>query len=189
MRRRPSSDIVPPDLPRGVSWSRRPAGIQPVPALLEFMRVALQSIIVNVSQAMFPREGRPSLDIGDEAGGNEIRSRDRPLHFSAANFPRVELYQGGGIQIEDHLRSSSTISASDFSPGPITIGRNAPRILPPFAGSIPGIRRRRRATFREFRGAPLRVGRWSQRQQPCHRPAARCDYHIFAVTGLLKIQG
>ena len=146
MRRRPSSDIVPPDLPRGVSWSRRPAGIQPVPALLEFMRVALQSIIVNVSQAMFPREGRPSLDIGDEAGGNEIRSRDRPLHFSAANFPRVELYQGGGIQIEDHLRSSSTISASDFSPGPITIGRNAPRILPPFAGSIPGIRRRRRAS-------------------------------------------
>jgi hypothetical protein len=120
--------------------------IQPVPALFEFILVAFQRGFVDVSQPIFSREGRPGFDVCDKARGNQISTSDRPFHFGAANFLRVELYQGGGIQVEDHLRFSSTISESVFSPGPITIGRAAPRILPPLAGSIPGIRRRRRAS-------------------------------------------
>jgi hypothetical protein len=48
---------------------------------------------------------------------------------------------------QSHRRSSSTNSASVFWPGPITIGRDDPRGLPPLAGSTPGIRLMRRSIF------------------------------------------
>src|SRR5580692_12582128 len=76
--------------------------------------------------------------------------------FAFSRRIRFHVYLIGSKQVDDHLRSSSTISASVFSAGPITTGRDAPRILPPLAGIIPGIRRRRR-TSSEVSGFALRA--------------------------------
>ena len=84
---------------------------------------------------------------------------DGLTHNFCASLDDLALYVRRGIEVEDHLRSSLTISDKVISPGSRCAGRSEPRTFPPSPGRMKGNVRRRfqviRSVLRDIIGVSL----------------------------------